>query len=479
MASFLFKRPLILPLLFGGMLIGCGSDQQNQMPNENQSSSFSSSSQNASEPQSSSSESSSEAALTYWQDIAPLMYEHCAACHVEGGAAPFVLTNYDSTRLWASFALEAVEERSMPPWLVTDDGSCGSFSHSRWMPDEDIATFRAWVEGDQLEGEPRSDLQLAALPELINPTIYTSPDFRPEIQGGALAEFDEYRCFLVDNQLDKDQFLVAYDVEPGNAPMVHHAILFSVDPNETSANGNLTNAEQIAALQASSPDREGWPCFGSAGAGVEIKGAPVSWAPGQGANSLPDGTGFKISKDDLVIIQVHYNLANMSLIGQTDSTKIKVQYEDTVAREGFFLLPDPLLSSLSSPAPHTLAPGMENEEYTWQMNFNRYLAPPLVTKLDLYGVFPHMHERGKKLHATITHAGGLEQCIADVQHWDFEWQLYYFHQQPIEVERDEVLEVTCTYDTSDATSPVLPGWGTHNEMCLLGLFVVPQIPNAN
>lgn len=479
MPAYSINKPLLLSLLLSGAVVGCGSEQSSQTVAESQSSASSVSSYNSSQSQHSSSESNIEKPITYWQDIAPLMYEHCAACHVTGGAAPFALTDYDTTRLWASLALEAVEERSMPPWLITDDGSCGNFSHSRWMPDEDIALFKAWVEGGQLEGEPRTDLQLAELPTLTAPTVYTSPEFRPEIQGGVLAEFDEYRCFLVDNQLDKDQFLVAYDVEPGNAPMVHHAILFTVDPNEASANGVTTNAEQIAALQAGSPDREGWPCFGSAGEGVEINGAPVSWAPGQGANALPDGTGFRVSKDDLIVIQVHYNLANMSLIGQTDSTKIKVQYQDSVAREGFFLLPDPLLSSLNSSSPHALAPGMENEQYTWQMTFNRFLEPPFVTQLDLYGVFPHMHERGKKLRAKLDYASGGEQCIADVQHWDFEWQLYYFHQQPLVVAKDDVLEVTCTYDTSDATSPVLPGWGTHNEMCLLGLYVVPQLPSGN
>ena len=33
------------------------------------------------------------------------------------------------------------------------------------------------------------------------------------------------------------------------------------------------------------------------------------------------------------------------------------------------------------------------------------------------------------------------------------------------------LQVTCEYDTSKDTSPVLPGWGTRNEMCLTVLMV--------
>jgi hypothetical protein len=49
----------------------------------------------------------------------------------------------------------------------------------------------------------------------------------------------------------------------------------------------------------------------------------------------------------------------------------------------------------------------------------------------------------------------------------------YFYQQPLVVDGADTLHVTCTYDTTDATEPVLPGWGTQNEMCLMGLFVVP------
>jgi hypothetical protein len=34
-----------------------------------------------------------------------------------------------------------------------------------------------------------------------------------------------------------------------------------------------------------------------------------------------------------------------------------------------------------------------------------------------------------------------------------------------------LLQATCEYDTSADTAPVLPGWGTRNEMCLTVLMV--------
>ena len=33
------------------------------------------------------------------------------------------------------------------------------------------------------------------------------------------------------------------------------------------------------------------------------------------------------------------------------------------------------------------------------------------------------------------------------------------------------LEMTCVYDTSGDAQPTIPGWGTQNEMCFMGLYL--------
>ena len=43
--------------------------------------------------------------------------------------------------------------------------------------------------------------------------------------------------------------------------------------------------------------------------------------------------------------------------------------------------------------------------------------------------------------------------------------------EPLILDASDRLRVTCTYDTSDATNPVVPGWGTENEMCLVGMLI--------
>src|SRR5262245_50092273 len=70
---------------------------------------------------------------TWAKDIAPLYRERCVSCHSSGGIAPFSLEDYESAKLMAVASLAAVRDRVMPPWLITDDGSCQSFSDSRWL----------------------------------------------------------------------------------------------------------------------------------------------------------------------------------------------------------------------------------------------------------------------------------------------------------------------------------------------------------
>ena len=61
----------------------------------------------------------------------------------------------------------------------------------------------------------------------------------------------------------------------------------------------------------------------------------MSWAPGQGATYFPENTGFRIKSTDKLIAQMHYNLTDTRLEGQSDQTKIALALKNSVAREGF------------------------------------------------------------------------------------------------------------------------------------------------
>jgi hypothetical protein len=96
---------------------------------------------------------------------------------------------------------------------------------------------------------------------------------------------DEYRCFIVDPGLTKDQYLTGYDIKPGDKREVHHVIMFAMD---TAA------ADQAAAdLDAADP-KDGYLCFG--GPGVTPSRFVVGWAPGSGASHYRRGRASSSSR---------------------------------------------------------------------------------------------------------------------------------------------------------------------------------------
>jgi len=408
---------------------------------------------------------------SYWQDVAPIYFERCVTCHQSGGIAPFVLDNYADAAAWASASAAAVAGRTMPPWLVTDDGSCGEFRGSRALAPEEIATIAEWAAAGAPEGTTRDDLKVPPLPGLDGDLELHTPDFAPEIVGGALAEFDEYRCFLVDPGLDHDMFLTGYEVTPGNPALVHHLLAMPVDPAAI-LEGGQTNAQRMQAMDDESPDRDGWPCFSTAGEGVEIEGLPVTWAPGMGAVEYPAGTGVRVGAGRKIVIQVHYNLHDPALAGQSDRSRLELRLAEAVEREGYFDVIDLFIDTLYTGEPDALPPGQASTLYSWSADIGQFYVPPGAEQVEVYGIFPHMHERGRKWSARLVD-GEETQCAGEVRSWDFDWQSYYFYEQPLVVRPGTRLEVTCDFDTRDASDPVTPGWGTGNEMCLAGLFIVP------
>ena len=55
--------------------------------------------------------------------------------------------------------------------------------------------------------------------------------------------------------------------------------------------------------------------------------------------------------------------------------------------------------------------------------------------------------------------------------WDFQWQQFYFLEDPIYILSTDQLRLRCGFDTSSRDAPVRWGEGTSDEMCLLGLYV--------
>jgi hypothetical protein len=407
--------------------------------------------------------------VSYWQDVEPILESHCVQCHQDGGVAPFALDDYESARQRANSMREATAHRQMPPWSVTSDGSCGDFAGSLALSDEQIQTIGDWALGGAALGTP-GVAHLPSVPALDDAFALETPTFQPAPEGTALAKHDEYRCFLLDAPSDPG-FITAYEVNPGTPEIVHHVVAYLMDP-AAPADGvsGSTNLDQVQALDAQSPDRDGWPCYAGAGDGINPRAVPIVWAPGQGIVRFPEDSGVPLAATDKLVVQVHYNLADSANLGKIDQTEIKLKVVPSVPKIGLFVLHDPLLDSAGRARPDTLPPGEASYPYTWKSTLAG-IGLDADVGAELHGIMPHMHGLGRRYEFDVQNGTAASGCAARIDDWNFHWQRMYFYQTPYPLKPDSEIQVTCDYDTTSVSDPVLPGWGTENEMCLATLYI--------
>ena len=81
---------------------------------------------------------------SYVADIAPVLAENCAACHREGGIAPFAMDSHAMVQGWSPMIREVLMTKRMPPGAI--DGHIGDFVNNRLIEEQDVRNIIAWAE---------------------------------------------------------------------------------------------------------------------------------------------------------------------------------------------------------------------------------------------------------------------------------------------------------------------------------------------
>src|SRR5205814_1925594 len=163
-------------------------------------------------------------AVTFTEDVAPIVFNKCATCHRPGEAAPFSLTTYDDVKRRGTLIAKAVTSRAMPPWKAV--ASDYPYHGDRRLSDRDIETVRRWVEAGMPEGDPA---QLPAMPaftpgwQLGPPDLVVSMNEPFEVPAYGP---DVYRNFVVPLNLKEDKWVRAVDFRPSAKSVVHHSLFF-------------------------------------------------------------------------------------------------------------------------------------------------------------------------------------------------------------------------------------------------------------
>lgn len=392
--------------------------------------------------------------ITWHGEVRAIVEGNCVGCHVEGGAAPFPLDTYAAAAPLAGAMAEATRTGRMPPWKADPD--CRPMVGERLLEASEIAAIGAWAAAGAPEGQasayapPAEDdaVDLGA-PDIVSDPgeDYTADPTRP----------DDYRCFVVDHDFAVDTWVTAVDFAPGERKVVHHIVLFLVEPEQV---------PEVEQRDAAEPG-PGYTCYGGTGtAGTVVLAA---WVPGAQPTVFPEGAAARIAAGARLVTQVHYNtLATDPVPADRSAVQLWTLESGQTPKDVIDVIG---LTHAGLRIEAGDAESVQSREITLA-NGGRFI-----------GVLPHMHQLGRTIRLDLVRSDGESACMADIPDWDFNWQQTYFYTDAAWVDAEPLdrLRFSCVYDNSVENQPTVNGerlpprdvtWGegTLDEMCLFFLY---------
>ena len=389
------------------------------------------------------------AELTFYQDIAPIVWHRCSPCHRPGEIGPFTLLTYDDVRGRAAQIAAVTARRIMPPWKP--EPGAGPFQNERRLTDDELQKLQRWIADGAPAGDRSRPTQTPPLwadgwglgpPDLIvkMPEPYTVP-----ADGG-----DLFRTFVIPMPVARPQYVRAIEFRPDNARVVHHAN-FGVDRTRSSRQ-----------LDARDPEP------GYVGGMVQDarypEGQMLGWTPGQAPHPSPRGMAWRLEPGSDLVAQLH-----LQPTGKPERLQVSV---------GIYFTDEP-----PQRAPLGLRLGSEtidiaagDRAYTIADQF------VLPVDVELMAIQPHAHNLARRMEASATFPDGATRPLIAIGDWDFRWQDVYRYATPVSLPKGTTIAMRYTYDNSAANArnphqpPARVVWGqnTSDEMGDLWLQIVPR-----
>ena len=341
------------------------------------------------------------AKISYSHDVAPILQQKCAACHISGGIGPFPMDSYEVIKGFAPMIRETVRTQRMPPYFA--DPHIGVFKNDQGLTGVQKATLVHWVEA----GAPRGD---GPDPLLENkgkvapawPVSLGQPDVIVDLPAFKVpaSGLVEYQWDRVPNPFKENTWLKAISIRPGDRRVLHHVVSqWSPNPGDPTA---------------------------------KIPGGSVgSYTPGAEAQIIPADAGAPIPAGGKLNFQMHYTTMGKESV---DTTKV-----------GFYTLktePKYIKRSMVIAAPGLYIPAGEARHKEVA-----YMTFPADAYL--YTLYPHAHYRGMHVELKQRTPDGRETMLLALPKYDFNWQRDYDPIQPILVKAGTKLIATWVYDNSD------------------------------
>jgi hypothetical protein len=339
--------------------------------------------------------------ISYAKTIAPILMNKCVQCHTKGGIGPFEMSSYRKVKGWSEMMREVVMTRQMPPWQA--DPHHGEFENDMALTPDEAQALVAWIDADCPKGEEAKD---GKDPLVENKFVIPDWEFGephhvielPEQKVAAEGVF-KYRYVTIDSPFDKDVWISAVQIKPGNTRVLHHVIVTSHDPDSTRKRKNERGV--------------------------------AGYAPGMSGYRFPEDSGILLEKGRKLRFQLHYTASGKE---ETDRTRLGLYLHKEKPAKVFRT--DILIKN-----DFVITPG-DNEYVTEKTR----VAPFPV---NIYSMNPHMHYRGKWMRYDVTFPDGSKKTLLNVPNYNFNWQRDYRLKEPFYLPQGAKLTVTAAWDNSE------------------------------
>ncbi len=343
--------------------------------------------------------------ISYTDEIAPMLMENCVGCHRQGGIGPFAMSDYNMVRGFSLMIREVIRTKRMPPWHA--DPTIGHWSNDRSLTDDQIKTLVHWIEAGAPRGEGEDILA-------TNDTIYAdwgaeeelgrAPDYVVDIPATEVPATGvvDYKYFYVDNPIDKDVWVQATEILPGDRAVLHHTI--------TTFGDMITEGKYKGRIKR--------------------KGGLQGYAPGITTQSFPAGTGVYLPANSTIEFQMHYTTAGHATV---DESKMGVWIHEEPPEHVYVSM---FMANTKIKIPAHAKNHAETEEQV------------IPKDALLFSLMPHAHFRGKSAEFSVIYPDGTEKLLLSVPNYDFNWQTSYEFAEPEFIPAGSKIKQTNWWDNS-------------------------------
>jgi hypothetical protein len=334
--------------------------------------------------------------ISYSQQIAPIIQEKCADCHLKGGIGPFAFSSYRKVRGWSDMMREVLMTRRMPPWQA--DPHHGNFSQDLSLTPEEKQILLHWIE----QGTPRGEGEdpLAINKRELKPWPLGKPDHVIDLPAQKVPAngIVDYRYTFVSSPFEQDTWITGADIHPGDRQALHHVIIYIVPED-----GKRRRSRRWL----------------------------TGYAPGVKGSLFPESTGVLLKKEERLLFELHYTAYGKEVM---DETQLGLYLSDESAKHSFRtgLFYD---DSIQIP-PH-------DRSFEWSQT--REIREDII----LYSMNPHMHFRGKSMAFELETPQGTRETLVSVPQYNFNWQHTYVLQKPRRIAKGSKLTLHAVWDNSD------------------------------